>query len=310
MSSKLILRCLSVILLIPALLVGIVSAAPPAQSTCNPALAAVIPGDSVQTIESGDLTRTYKLHIPEIYDISEPAPLVLSLHGFTSNSEQQELYTGWDEIADSENFLVVYPQGAQTPSRWNAGPTLFTRANPVDDVVFIRELIAKITENYCIDTARIFVNGLSNGGGMTNRLACEMADQIAAIGTVAGAYSTLGDACEPARPMPVISFHGTDDPLVPYEGSRIFPPIQEWAAEWAARNGCDPTPEIISATGDTSGVHYVNCDENADVILYTIDEGGHTWPGGPPLPILGKTTDNINASATMWEFFVAHPLGE
>lgn len=307
---KSILRCLFVSLFVPALLVPAVFAAPNLQSTCNPALAVVIPGDSRQTIESGGLTRSYKLHIPEIYDITQPAPLVLSLHGFTSNSEQQELFSGWDEIADAENFIVAYPQGAQTPSRWNAGPNLFTRLNPIDDVAFIRAVIAEITENYCIDAARIFVNGLSNGGGMTHRLACEMADQIAAVGTVAGAYPALETECEPARPIPVISFHGTEDPLVPYNGNRMLPPIQDWAAEWAARNGCDPTPENIPATGDTSGVHYVNCDDNADVILYTIDEGGHTWPGGFPLLILGKTTRDINASETMWEFFMAHPLSE
>jgi len=308
MRFKNVFRAFGVMSLMLLMVVSIVSAAPPLQSTCNPALAAVIPGDSTQTIESGDLTRSYKVYIPEIYDIAQPAPLVFSLHGFTSNSEQQELYTGWNEIADSENFIVVYPQGAQTPSRWNAGPNFFTRVNPIDDVAFIRDLIAKMVENYCIDTARIFVNGLSNGGGMTNRLACEMADQIAAIGTVAGTYPLADEDCEPARPIPVISFHGTDDPLVPYDGNRIMPPIQDWAAEWAARNGCDPTPETIPAIGDTSGMHYVNCDENADVILYTIDEGGHTWPGGFPLPILGKTTRDINASATMWEFFKAHPL--
>jgi polyhydroxybutyrate depolymerase len=280
-----------------------------AQSTCNPALAAVIPGDSTQTIESGGLTRSYRLHIPESYDLSVPTPLVLSLHGFTSNSAQQAFFSGWDEIANAENFIVAYPQGAQTPSRWNAGPNMFTRLNPVDDVAFIRALIAQITENYCIDTARIFVNGLSNGGGMTHRLACEMADQIAAVGMVAGAFPASGAACEPARPVPVIAFHGTDDGLVPYDGNRAFPPIQDWAAEWAARNGCDPTPEIIPAAGDTSGVHYINCDDNADVILYTIDGGGHTWPGGPRLPILGKTSRDINASEVMWEFFMAHPLG-
>lgn len=307
MTSKLILRCLVVSLFFPALLVSVVSAAPTAQAICNPALATVIPGGSTQTIESGGMTRTYKLYIPDSYDLTQAAPLVLSLHGFSSNAEQQEGYSGWDDIADSENFIVAYPQGTQSPARWNAGPNLLTRGNRADDVAFIRDLIAQVTQNYCIDTARIYVNGISNGGGMTNRIACEMADQFAAAGMVAPAVSKIGD-CEPSRPIPIIDFHGTEDPLVAYDGNRIFPAAQDWAAEWAARNGCDPTPENIPATGDVSGVHYVNCDDNADVILYTIDGGGHTWPGGPPLPLLGKTTRDIDATSTMWEFFKAHPL--
>jgi polyhydroxybutyrate depolymerase len=282
----------------------------PAQAECNPALAAVTPGDSTRTLESGGMTRSYLLHVPPDYDHTRPTPLVLSLHGFASNATQQEFFSKWDEIADEENFLVVYPQGDGMPPRWNGGPSIFTRRNPVDDVGFIRDLIAQVSVDYCVDAARVYVNGLSNGGGMTHRLACELADVIAAVGTVAGAYPRDTDDCEPARPISVMAFHGTDDPIVPYDGSAIFPVVEDWVAEWAVRDGCDAAPEIIAATGDASGVRYVNCDAGGEVIFYTIDGGGHTWPGGNPIPeiIGGKTSEDISASATMWTFFQAHPL--
>lgn len=281
-------------------------------ASCNPAKSAVPAGSLWQKMMSGGIERSYLLYIPPGYDPAKPTPLVVSIHGFISNGDEQEQFTGWDAIAKTETFIVVYPQGTGTPSRWYAGQSRYIGKETVDDVQFFRDLFHELETNLCVDAARIFVNGLSNGGGMSNRLACEMADQIAAIGGVAGAYSPVPGGCNPVRPIPVIAFHGNADRVVNYKGAPIegFPPIQEWARDWAVRNGCNPTPENIPATGDASGVHYTNCKANADVILYTIDGGGHTWPGSQDIRMrfIGKVSQDIDASTTMWEFFKAHPL--
>jgi polyhydroxybutyrate depolymerase len=265
-------------------------------------------------LEFGDRQRTYLLYIPETYDPASPTPLVLSLHGFASWSQQQMTLSGWNDVADAEGFIVVYPAGTGIPLRWTVQPPSDNarNANPVDDVGFIAALLDMLSEGYCIDTARIYVNGLSNGGGMTYVLACTLADRIAAVGMVAGAYIEPADGCNPARPIPVISFHGTDDRIVPYDGGRsggfMFPDIANWVAAWAGRNACDEVPESFSVSDAVRGIRYLNCD--AEVVFYTIEGGGHSWPGGDPLPeqIVGVTTDEINASAVMWEFFRANPL--
>ncbi|MBE0687206.1 MAG: poly(3-hydroxybutyrate) depolymerase, partial [Anaerolineaceae bacterium] len=159
-------------------------------------------------------------------------------------------------------------------------------------------------------------NGLSNGGGMSFQLACKLSDRIAAFGGVAGAYVLAWENCQTERSVPAIIFHGSDDPIVPFNGGPSesfdvpFPLITEWVQQMAEKNGCDITPEIIPATGEVSGFRYTDCDQNADVDYYIIDGGGHSWPGGDPLPkwIVGKTSDDINASQTMWEFFWKHPM--
>ncbi len=314
--------------------VGITAAQtdPPAASVCSGA--AITPGSSQHTLDAGGLTREYIVYVPASYDPAQPTPLVISLHGFASSDLQQVLWTQWNALADEQGFIVVYPQGTGSPARWNTGQGALSAATArrargtgpmadllsqffdevkVDDVGFFRSLIARLETDYCVDPARIYVNGLSNGGGMTNRLACEMSDVFAAVGTVAGAYTDFPGGCHPARPMPVIAFHGVIDPVVPYEGSAEvgFPAIQTWAADWAARDQCDPAPQTVAGTvGAVTGVRYGGCAGNAEVVLYSIADGGHTWPGGFPIPALlvGKTTQDIDASATMWDFYVAHPL--
>jgi polyhydroxybutyrate depolymerase len=218
----------------------------------------------------------------------------------------------WHILAETANFVVVYPQGTSFPTRWNAGRFGIAGDDSADDVQFFRDLITDLSRTLCIDPERIFVNGLSNGGGMANRLGCELADRIAAIGGVSGAYSDIPGGCKPSRPVPVIAFHGTADRIVPIDGSPGIglPPIKDWAAGWAARNGCNAPPATIPAKGEVGGLRYTGCKDSAEVIYYIIETGGHTWPGGPPFPfgIGGKVTKDIDATTTMWEFFKAHPL--
>ena len=263
------------------------------------------------SLTSSGEERHYLLYVPESYDASVPTPLVISIHGFAEWPAHQMQISGWNELADQYGFILVYPMGTSFPLRWRAsGGAAFT---PLD-VVFISDLIDKLTGEYHIDPARIYANGLSNGGGMSFMLACKLSERIAAVGMVSGAYLLPWEECNPARPVPAVIFHGTADPIVPFEGgpSRAFDipfaNIPEWVGVLAARSGCDPEPQTLPPSGSVSAVEYTDCQ--ADVLYYTIAGGGHSWPGGEPLPemITGPTTQDINATQVMWEFFQAHPM--
>ncbi|MBW6473769.1 MAG: hypothetical protein K0B14_11625 [Anaerolineaceae bacterium] len=256
--------------------------------------------------------RKYLLHVPEGYDPSVPTPLVISIHGFAEWPAHQMNLSHWNELADEGNFIVVYPRGSGFPLRWRTnglGESLL-------DVQFIADLIDSLEEDYNIDPRRIYVNGLSNGGGMSFQLACKLSDRIAAFGGVSGAYVLAWQDCHPERPLPAIIFHGTADPIVPFEGGPSesfnvpFPNIQEWVKQLAGKNGCDPQAVEIFQQGEVSGQGFRNCDLQADVDFYIIDAGGHSWPGGDPLPqwIVGHTSDDINTTRTMWKFFFNHPM--
>lgn len=268
------------------------------------------------SIEIGGQTRRYLVHVPRSYDPAQPAALVLTFHGYAGWPLQQEQVSLWNRLADEEGFIAVYPAGTDFPKRWVtwAGPA--TDADPAQDVAFIAALIDRMEGEYNIDPARIYVNGLSNGGGMAWWLSCRLGDRIAAFGTVAGAYLTPWSACQSTRPVPAIVFHGTADPVVPYDGgpsdmfNRPFPVIADWVAELARRNGCDAPPLALPPQGDASAVQYPGCDQDAEVIFYTIEGGGHSWPGGGWLPrfMVGHTSQDVDATRLMWEFFSRHPL--
>lgn len=258
--------------------------------------------------------RSYLLYVPANYEPSRPVPLVISLHGYADWPANQMRLSRWKRLADQHGFLVVYPCGIDHPLRWrirNAG-----HDDPLQDVRFISDLIDHLGSKYNLDPARIYANGLSNGGGMSFVLACTLSERIAAIGSVAGAYLFPWDDCHPARTMPVILFHGTADPVVPYQGgpSRSFdlpfPAIPNWVAALARRNGCMDPPAELPSQGAVSGVRYSGPDPDAVVVFYTIAGGGHTWPGGGFLPegFVGPTSREIDATQTMWDFFQEHPL--
>jgi polyhydroxybutyrate depolymerase len=281
-----------------------------------PALAQGTGEDITGEIDVGGVARRYLLHLPAGYDAEgAPVPLVLSFHGLASNSAQQAWTTKLSAKADAEGFIVVYPQGLGTPTRWRLVPDASRRGN--DDVAFARDLIAHLQTVYTIDPARIYVTGMSNGGGISNRLACDLADVVAAVAPVAGAYG-YADRCNPAQPVPVLAFHGLDDPIVLYNGTgrvaildSALPPIHEWAEGWAARNGCDPDPAaetaVIEGTEFTVET-WTNCESaGVTVILYSIDGIGHVWPGGNSILLLGPT-GSVSATDVMWDFFAAHPM--
>ncbi len=280
------------------------------------------PGTSARSLVSAGLKRCYLLHIPPDYDGDQSLPLIISLPGFTSNPKGQEYLTRWNEVSDNEGILVVYPQGTSSPLRWNSS-TAFTDSD-VDDVQFIADLINDVSNIVAVDPTRIYVDGMSNGGSMANRVACELAGKVAAVGVVTGPPVEPPGGCYPERPIPLIAFYGTEDPLVAYEGgiapesfiSKLihrssppvsFPSVTSYIEEWAERDGCAPVPELIPAQGDASGVRYTSCKESSEIVFYTIEGGGHAWPGGRPT-FVGKTSRDISASQVMWAFFEAHPF--
>lgn len=269
-------------------------------------------------ITSGGEKREYLLYVPESYDPNTPSPLVINIHGFAQWPANQMRVSGWNELADQYGFIVVYPSGTGFPLRWRVSADPENPEGPEKEIAFFSDLIHKLTEEFNIDSSRIYANGLSNGGGMTLLLSCRLSDEITAIGSVAGAYLFDIEACMPQRPVPAIFFHGREDRIVPYEGGPSeryalpFPSIPEFVHSYTQQNGCNPDSTNVMDTTNIIGFRYSGCSENAAVVFYTIADGGHTWPGGSPLPewITGKTTQEIDATELMWKFFQEYSLGK
>lgn len=269
-------------------------------------------------IVSSGQERTYLLYLPATYDPATPTPLVISIHGFTEWPAHQMQISGWNDLADEYGFIVVYPSGTGFPRRWRASGQAGDSGDPMLDVIFISDLIDELGRQYNIDPARVYANGLSNGGGMSYLLGCLLSKRIAAVGSVSGAYVFPLDECHPSRPVPMIAFHGTGDPIVPYQGGPSrdrdvpLPVIPDWMAARAELNGCDGSPVELPMSGEVSGIRYSGCAQGADVVFYTIQGGGHAWPGGEPMPawIVGYTTQDINATRLMWEFFMRFSIGD
>jgi polyhydroxybutyrate depolymerase len=267
------------------------------------------------TLVSMGRKREYLLHVPQGYDRNRPVPLVISLHGAMNWPAYQAKVSQWNKEADADGFLVVYPSGTGTgPRAWfmEGAATPFQ----MPDVRFITDLIDTLEKAYKIDPARIYASGLSNGGGMAFVLSCTLSDRIAAIGAVSAAQSLPSSWCPDSTPVPMIAFHGTADRIVPYDGGRVaiapdpFPGVLEWTADWARRNRCALTPTDSVVAAGVSRREYRNCADDAAVVLYTIQGGGHQWPGGEPIPewLVGPMSNSIDATKLMWAFFREHPL--
>ena len=267
------------------------------------------------TLMSGGFEREYLLHVPASYDASRKTPLVISLHGAGLWGAAQRDISGWNAVADSAGFIVVYPDGLRRGVRvWESmdadGGTI--------DVQFIADLIDTLSVRYNIDPARVYANGLSNGGGMSWMLACALPSRIAAVGLVGPALFLPFDWCPDSAVVPAVLFHGTADNQARYRGGtswvakQPFQHIPSFMAGWARHNGCAASPREGRVAPDVVRREYVDCARRADVVLYTIEGGGHTWPGGDtrvsPEWFVGRTTRSIDASRIMWDFFRAHPL--
>lgn len=266
------------------------------------------PGDYWCTLAHDGLEREYWLHVPAQRP-DAGAPLLFNFHGYTSNARQQAGYSEMIEKSDAEGFLAVHAEGTGNLQSWNAGDCCGKGASGgVDDVGFALAMIERVSSALDVDASRIFTTGLSNGGFLSHRLGCEQAGVFAAAGPVAGLVGI--DGCAPARPFPVIQFHGTEDQLVPYDGGGFsgYDSVAETLEGWASRNGCESTRTVTYQNGNVTCERWEGCPDGGDVELCTVDGGGHNWPGGEPIPLMGEMTEDISATDAMWTFFQAHPL--
>jgi polyhydroxybutyrate depolymerase len=278
-----------------------------------------------RAIEQGPARRSYILFTPDAP--RAPAggwPLVVALHGGGGTAQQMMAFSRFNEIAAREGFAVAYPQG--TGRRWNDGRVFRGRGETdADDVGFIRAVVADIAaKGPPLDRRRIFAAGISNGGFMSFRLACDAADVFAAVAPVTATMpADLGPRCQPSAPVAVLGINGTADPLVPYAGGHVRTLFglrgEIWSTDrtiafWAKRNACADPPDVRALADRDSDdgsrvvdITYARC-AGARVRLLRVEGGGHTWPGGTqylPTAWIGPTNRDIDASEAIWRFFAA-----
>jgi len=279
--------------------------------------------DYSSSLEFGGLTRTYHVHLPASYDGRKQFSLVLAFHPGLLNGKTMEKLTRFSQTADKNGFIVVYPDGYKKV--W-AGPGLYNPAQleGVDDVSFVSALIDKLLGELKIDRSRIYAAGMCNGGVLVQTLACRLSDRIAAIAGVATAMTEeMVSWCQPERPVPAIFMHGTEDTWIRCEGGRgptgreKLSSVSAMVKWWVQTNGCSAQPAVTyepDRTDDGMKVRreaYARCKDGSEVILYMVEGGGHTWPGGWQFmseAAIGKTTQDIDASQIIWEFFQKHPM--
>ena len=275
--------------------------------------------DSTRTLTVNGVERSYVIHIPASYDGSHPVPLVMDFHGGGGNAQTQMQTSNFNPLADEKGFIVVYPNGdgrlGDKLLTWNGGTCCgYAVTKQIDDVGFVRAMVADIQTVAKIDLKRIYATGLSNGGIFSYRLACDASDLIAAIGPVSGTLNY--QQCNPKEPVSIIHFHGTADQHVPYNGGAgdksltnvAFVSVKDSIDFWLKFDQCSTTPKIESFA-DIQHDTYSNCANGTAVELYTINGGGHAWPGGngPASPIGDKPTQTISATNLIWDFFAGHP---
>lgn len=281
----------------------------------TPEVVVFLPGDSTRSLLFEGVVRSYILHIPPGITSSQAVPLVLVFHGIGLDGNEMIRISGFNAQSDLSGFIVVYPDGTGDKKSWNGGHCCGKAAlKQVDDVGFVHALIDELSTIVTFDPQRVYATGFSNGAIMVYRLACELSDQIAAIGPVS-ATQVKEDllACQPTRPVPVIHFHGTDDRLNPYQGGisqagTQFTSVDEAIQFWVGHDGC---PGQVLETESGTIIHdlYAPCAQDSAVELYTVVGGEHAWPGGESVSAqIGEPTTEISATALMWEFFINHPI--
>jgi polyhydroxybutyrate depolymerase len=265
------------------------------------------------SIYSDGLYRKFRLYVPNIYNSSNAVPLILNLHGYTSNSAQQQAYANFMPIADTANFIVVSPDGTAPLGSpfWNAG----FLSTGVNDVQFLSNLIDSIKANYNINLNRVYSCGMSNGGIMSYYLACNLPYRITAIASVTGTMLKAWSNCVPNRPFPIMQIHGTADATVPYVGNSTFEAIDSVVKKWQVYNLCSPASITYSVPNinlfdNSTAVRYVysNGLNNTSVELFKVTNGSHSWPGGAP--VIANTNQDFSASIEIWRFFRQYQLNQ
>ena len=277
------------------------------------------PEGTRRTIRAGGTERSYLLHRPSSLPVDRSLPLLLVFHGAGGQGAGMARHTGLAGLGVQRGYAVVHPDGIDR--RWNDGRG---NSGAQDDVGFIRALLDSLGWELPVDARRIYAAGISNGAGFAYRLACDLPGVFAGIAAVAGApAAALEERCAATRPVSVVAFQGTRDPLMPYQGGNVAVrrgrvlSAPRSAALFAEVNGCAPEPTVTTepdTATDGTTIHrsaYTGCGDGREVVLYTIEGGGHTWPGGPPVGRrVGRVTQDIDASRVMLDFFDRYPNHE
>jgi polyhydroxybutyrate depolymerase len=255
--------------------------------------------EQTRTLDAGSVRGSYELAVARTYRSQRPAPLVLLFYGFDSGPAQFSSLTGLPSRGSRQGYLVAVPhtQGAESEWQFNAHGT---------DARFVDGLVTSLERAYCIDTNAVFAAGFSAGAAFTIIYSCAREDRIAAIATVAVEYQ-LG--C--TRPMSILAFHGTEDPLVPYQNGAIglsLPGVKVRGAtlnmgDWARLDRCRVTPRQTRTGSQVIRQEWSGCARKTSVVLYTIVGGGHSWPGANPKLAVGLTTQQVSATSQILSFF-------
>lgn len=283
-------------------------------------------GDFGRRIICNGQERNYLIHVPKAYDARIPTPVVLVFHGGGGNPNQQRYDSKMDAVSEKHRFIVVYPAGSGPIKdkllTWNGRICCgYAQKNNVDDLAFVRSLLDDLATFASVDKKRVYAAGLSNGAIMSYRLACQLSDRIAAVAPVAYQISIDAFGEPPARPVSVLHFHGVHDTHAAYEGGKgkdayvqgiDNPSVNAAIASWVKHDGCPEKPKI-EIKGNAEQQYFGPGKDGAEVILWTLKDGGHTWPGGRVTKgeerlNLGHINTDIDASELMWSFFQKHHL--
>jgi polyhydroxybutyrate depolymerase len=271
--------------------------------------------EATVVIESGGLSRQYLVHRPPApVSGSGKVPAVLIFHRGDGTAAEMVGLAGFDRVANRHGFVTVYPQGFA--DGWNDGRGV-TKAGAlgVDDIGFVSAIIDRLVADDNVDPARVYATGLSNGAMLVENLGCRLSGKIAAIAPVAGPMPAAdAPGCAPGRPMPVLEIHGTADPFLPYRGSPGVDSVPQTQQIWRDADGCGPVtatglPRVVD-DGTSVTRRAAVCRGGADVELYLVSGGGHTWPDGAqylPRSQVGAVSHQFDAAETIWQFFATQP---
>ena len=333
--------------------------------------------ESKEKVTVDDVDRNFMVRLPKGYDATKHYPVVILLHGMSQDADDMERLTRFDELADKDGIIAVYPIAMH--GRWNVGvrpqqsqrpmgmgpgrrgryggggypggggggggggypggggqrqgqdrqsqdpsqdPSEDRRSAPADDIAFFNQMLDQIGTKFSVDPSRIYAAGLSEGGFMSLRVGCALSDRISAVAAL-GAAMPKTMICVPTRPVPLVMINGTSDPVVPYGGgtehnlSLATISVEDSAKAWAKIDRCEEKPEKSKLPSQGKGGSetkvdtYSGCQQNTQVVLYSVKGAGNTWPGGEQYEVentVGKTSPEPNANEIMWNFLVTKKI--
>ena len=272
-------------------------------SSENPVDPINLTGYSSESLVHDGLQRQYLIYLPSSYQENTSYPLVINFHGFGGQINEYSSYADMRSLADSENFILVYPQGENLNGspHWNAALMGGNNKSDIDDLGFIESLILKLSSQNIINSDRVYMVGYSNGGMMSYAMACHKSNLVAAIASVSGTMLYISN-CEPNRSIPLLNIHGTEDPTLPYNGNNYYNSVDDALNFWNTNNNSDPSPNTTLLNTNLNNIQFFGFSnsDNISVDHYKIINGGHVWFD---ININGKNTSEL-----VWEFFSKYDI--